>query len=97
MSGLKLYYHPLSPPSRFVHILLKDGNIPFDVHVIDLFKGEQKGEEYAKINPNKTVPSLVDGDLVLWESHAIAKYLCDKVCIFIDATTFFLFVFRPLF
>src|SRR5262249_56026508 len=31
--------------------------------------------EYRKLNPNGLVPTLEDGDLVLWESNAIVRYL----------------------
>nr|WP_295885848.1 glutathione S-transferase [uncultured Devosia sp.] len=30
---------------------------------------------YRAMNPNGLVPTLQDGDLVLWESHAILRYL----------------------
>lgn len=33
--------------------------------------------KYVAMNPNKKVPTLVDGDLVLWESNAICRYLVD--------------------
>ena len=33
---------------------------------------------FSAINPNGQVPALVDGDLVLAESHAILRYLCSK-------------------
>ena len=32
-------------------------------------------ETYRKLNPNMKVPTLVDGDLVVWESHTILRYL----------------------
>ena len=30
---------------------------------------------YRKLNPNGRVPTIEDGDYVLWESHAICRYL----------------------
>src|SRR5277367_2929375 len=32
-------------------------------------------DTYRKLNPNMKVPTLVDGDLVAWESHTILRYL----------------------
>ena len=32
-------------------------------------------EQYAKLNPNRLVPVVRDGDVVLWESSAIVRYL----------------------
>lgn len=32
--------------------------------------------EFLALNPNAMVPVLIDGDFVLWESHAIIRYLC---------------------
>ena len=34
--------------------------------------------EYEKLNPNKLVPTFVEGDLVIWESNAILRYLAAK-------------------
>jgi glutathione S-transferase len=34
--------------------------------------------EYLKMNPNAKVPTLVDGDLVIWESNTILRYLATK-------------------
>ena len=33
---------------------------------------------YLKLNPNGKVPTLVDGDSVVWESNTILRYLCNK-------------------
>ncbi len=42
------------------------------------FMGDSKKPEYLALNPNGRVPTLVDGDLVLWESMAINLYLGRK-------------------
>ena len=34
--------------------------------------------QYLAINPNALVPTLQDGELVLWESNVIVRYLCAK-------------------
>ncbi|MDA1091205.1 MAG: glutathione S-transferase family protein [Proteobacteria bacterium] len=34
--------------------------------------------EYLSKNPNGLVPTLEDGDVVLWESHTIVRYLSEK-------------------
>ena len=41
-------------------------------------KDEHKKPEYLKINPNGLVPSMVEEDFVLYESHTIMWYLSDS-------------------
>ena len=38
--------------------------------------GRNNEPEYLAINPNGRVPTLVDGDYVLWESNSVMRYLC---------------------
>ena len=41
--------------------------IELNLKVVDLQKGEQLKPEFVALNPQHTVPTLVDGDFVLWE------------------------------
>jgi glutathione S-transferase len=38
--------------------------------------GRNREADYLAMNPNGRIPTLVDGDYVLWESNAIMRYLC---------------------
>jgi glutathione S-transferase len=76
---MKLYMHPVSMTSRPVRLFIAESGIPMDEQVVDLFTGEHYKEAYTKLNPNRLVPMLEDGDLRLTESSAILKYLADKV------------------
>ena len=40
--------------------------------------GKLDTEAYGKINPNRMIPSIRDGDFALWESLAIVRYLCGR-------------------
>ncbi len=37
--------------------------------------GRNTGADYLAMNPNGRVPTLVDGDFVLWESNSVMRYL----------------------
>jgi glutathione S-transferase len=76
---MKLYYHPISTTSRPVMLFAAENHIPLEMQVVDLFTGEHVQPPYAAINPNKLVPTLVDGDFTLTENSAILKYLADKI------------------
>ena len=64
-------------PSRACVILSKVLNIPIELRSINLYEREQHNEWYKKLNPDKKVPVLVDGDFILTESRAILAYLVD--------------------
>ncbi len=40
--------------------------------------GRTREAHYLQLNPNGTVPTVIDGDLVLSESNAIVRYLCNR-------------------
>ena len=39
--------------------------------------GKLDTQQYARINPNRMIPAIRDGNFALWESLAIVRYLCD--------------------
>ena len=77
--AIKLYADPITVNCRKVLAGLDLMGAPYERVHVDYFKGEQKLPAYTSINPNASVPALVDGDLVLWESNAILQYAADKL------------------
>ena len=75
---MKLNYHPMSSNARVARMAAVALNLKPELVLVDLQKGENRKPEYLTINPNGKVPTLVDGNFVLWESIAIAMYLADK-------------------
>jgi len=73
----KLFHSP-STASMAPHILLEEIGVPYELILTDIKKGDQKDPEYLKLNPNGTVPTLVDGPIVLYETAAICLHLADK-------------------
>ncbi|TWB85308.1 glutathione S-transferase [Bradyrhizobium macuxiense] len=74
---MRLYWIRAQAPRR-VLALAKHLGMAMEYVEMDLMAGELARPEYALLNPNKKVPTLVDGDRVLWESSAIMAYLCAK-------------------
>lgn len=40
--------------------------------------GGNDSQEYLAMNPNGRIPTLIDGDEVIWESNTIVRYLAEK-------------------
>jgi glutathione S-transferase len=75
---MKIYYHPASTTSRPIMLFAAEQGLDAEFQLVDIFVGEHMGEPYQKINPNKLIPTLEDGDFRLTESSAILKYLAEK-------------------
>jgi GST-like protein len=77
-------YTWVTPNGRKVSIMLEEVGLPYEVHPVNLQKGEQFKPEYLAINPNNKIPAIVDRDgpdgkpLKLFESGAILIYLAEK-------------------
>ena len=79
---LDLYYNPMSGPCRLVMLVAKELGIDEKINVknVDLMQGEHLKPEFLAVNPQHTVPTLVDNEnnFTVWESRAIASYLITK-------------------
>ena len=73
-----------TPNGRKVSIMLEEVELPYEVHPINIAKGDQLKPEYLAINPNNKIPAIIDSDgpdgkpLKLFESGAILMYLAEK-------------------
>jgi glutathione S-transferase len=70
-------YGGASAASTVVHWVLIELGLPHELHLFDIDRGEHRTPEYLKLNPAGTVPTLVQGGLVLTETAAIAMHLGD--------------------
>jgi glutathione S-transferase len=75
---IEIYAFPPSPRAFRAMALANHLDLDWTLRMLDLVKGEQKAPEYAALNPNMRMPTLKDGDYVLWESGAILQYLAGK-------------------
>ncbi|KAJ3663902.1 hypothetical protein Zmor_008120 [Zophobas morio] len=74
-----LYMISASPPVRAVLMTAKSIGLDLELKPVNLVKGEHKAPEFLKLNPQHTLPTLVDDDgYTIWDSHAIMPYLLSK-------------------
>ena len=75
--ALTLYHHPFSRAAGLVWPLEELG-CEYALEFVDLMAGAQKLPAFKRINPMGKLPALVDGEVVITESAAIAMYLGDR-------------------
>lgn len=74
---IKLYGVSTSRAGRCVWALEEIG-LEYEQVPIHFNDGGARTAEYRAINPNERIPTLIDGELVLYESMAINHYLADR-------------------
>ena len=75
---MELYGHMVSQPTRSVVWLCMINDLQYDLKKRDPLSGETQSKEYLAMNPTGLIPTLKDGDFVLFECNAIMIYLCEK-------------------
>lgn len=58
-------------------VLMKELEIPFDEQLL-IFGDETEWGKFREISPRGLVPSLIDGDTIIWDSLAIIEYLAEQ-------------------
>ena len=74
---MKVYFAPQSRAVRTVWLLEEIG-LPYELEKFQLGQKEMRAPGYLAINPNGRVPTIIDGDVTITESTAIAQYLSAK-------------------
>ena len=81
----RLQLYSLNTPNGVkASIMLEETGLPYEPHLVDFAKDDQKTPEYLSLNPNGKIPAIIDPDgpggrpLGLFESGAILLYLADK-------------------
>src|SRR5689334_2838524 len=87
---LQLYSLP-TPNGVKASIMLEEVGLPYEPHLVDFSKDDQKTAEFLSLNPNGKIPAMIDPKgpdgrpLALFESGAILLYLAEKTGKFLPA------------
>jgi glutathione S-transferase len=73
---MQLYYYP-GNANLAAHILLEEAGCGYELVLVDRSRSAQKSAAYLQLNPNGTIPTLIDGSLVLFETAAICLHIAD--------------------
>jgi glutathione S-transferase len=77
MAKLTLY-HAAPSRSSITRWMLEEIGEPYDIHLLNLNRGDNRTPDYLAINPMGKVPALKHGDTVITEAAAICAYLADE-------------------
>lgn len=74
-SVMNLFTSPSCPYCHLARIVLAEKDITFEAIDVDL---TNPPEDLSELNPYNTVPTLIDRDLVLYDSRVIVEYLDER-------------------
>lgn len=72
-----LYYSP-GTASMVVHALLLETGAPYQLQLVDFEKKEQHSEDYRRLNPAGTVPTVIVDGAPVQESAALVMLLAER-------------------
>jgi glutathione S-transferase len=75
---MKLYDFLPCPFGQKVRIILAEKGLSYELIQVDLTQGEQRKQDFLRLNPFGRVPVLVDEDTTIYDSTIIAEYLEDE-------------------
>ena len=75
---IKLYGMALSGNAYKVRLLLELLGVEYEEIPVNLRTGENRTESFLALNPRGQVPTLVDGEVTVWDSQAILVYLARR-------------------
>ncbi len=74
---IRLYDHPLSPYAQKVRIALREKGLKFELALPGGLGAGGAAGEFAEANPRAEVPTLIDGEVRIFDSTIILEYLED--------------------
>ncbi|MED6206425.1 hypothetical protein PIB30_026639 [Stylosanthes scabra] len=78
MAAVKVYGPSVSTAVSRVLACLIEKDVQFEVIPVDMSKGEHKRPQFLSLQPFGQVPAFQDGNISLFESRAICRYVCEK-------------------
>lgn len=78
MKSIDIFCMANQDRSDRVRWLIEELQLPYKDHYLNRKAGDMNTAQYRKLNPMGRVPTIIDGDTVLFESGAICLYLADK-------------------
>ena len=80
---IDLYYFP-TPNGWKITIMLEELGLPYEIHWVDITKGDQFKPDFLTLSPNNRIPAIIDPEgpegkpISIFESGAILQYLGRK-------------------
>jgi len=77
-------YSWATPNGHKIHIMLEETGLPYNVHGVDIGRGDQFKPEFLAFSPNNKIPAIIDTEgpdgkpISIFESGAILIYLAEK-------------------